>query len=563
VLYLGEVQKQKGVVFGNAKTDIKLLACQRNDQSWTAVPGEELVTIPPAEANSLNDGQMVLAEVVNKMVQRILPDSAKVLVTRLENFSRQLEKAKKQAEETEALNESLQIQFQEMSTRQMELAMAKEEMSSMEEDFLRLQQQRHEVETLRKSADHKRQETERLRQELAAAQEHLEAEKSRLESLRADVSKGALTPEQAQSLQGLIGRLSMVVPSTDNLHQNLDAVENLLNMLIQFENTRNTAVEKTKEVKNYHQQLQQLMVDFQQLQTSLIEAKAELKVQQTIYHQKQDLLHSFNHEQDQLQGLYTQVKNLADGSLGVDMEELEKMPLGELEEVVVNLQQELKKMAEFVNSQEEELMENRQRIKDLQDKVKTAGEYERISLETELEDEKQAYSMLNLPLIEQRNKVREKELNVNLHFRVLRQRQGLIDSESGEADIDLKPLLNSLDIQRQQNADKVQKLEQEINQIQSMINTLEQTVNNGNHSQDLKQQEINNLSHTLQQNQQGEAELWVNVNLLEQQLQHPQEALNNILQQLKSLNHTITEIKDTQMNAIQQVEAIVNSLTHS
>jgi len=107
VLYLAEVQKQKSFM-GNSKAELKLLACQRTDQSWSTVSGDETIPAPAEETNNLNHGQLLLVEVgANKQVQRILPDTARVLVTRLESFSRQLEKSKKQEEEIEQWKQSL------------------------------------------------------------------------------------------------------------------------------------------------------------------------------------------------------------------------------------------------------------------------------------------------------------------------------------------------------------------------------------------------------------------------------------------------------------------------
>ncbi|MBD0343987.1 MAG: hypothetical protein ICV63_03960, partial [Coleofasciculus sp. Co-bin14] len=72
MLYLAEVQKQKGggLLGGGGKTTLKLLACQRTDQSWSAVPGEEAIPAPE-EANNMNAGVLVLIDLGgNRQVQR-------------------------------------------------------------------------------------------------------------------------------------------------------------------------------------------------------------------------------------------------------------------------------------------------------------------------------------------------------------------------------------------------------------------------------------------------------------------------------------------------------------
>ncbi len=56
MLYLAEVQKQKGgLLGGGAKTELKLLACQRTDQNWSTVSEE---AISAEDASKLNDGAL-------------------------------------------------------------------------------------------------------------------------------------------------------------------------------------------------------------------------------------------------------------------------------------------------------------------------------------------------------------------------------------------------------------------------------------------------------------------------------------------------------------------------
>jgi hypothetical protein len=54
VQYLAEVKKQSKGFIGGTETKLKLLAFQRNDQSWCAVPGEE--TLNCEAANNFGEG---------------------------------------------------------------------------------------------------------------------------------------------------------------------------------------------------------------------------------------------------------------------------------------------------------------------------------------------------------------------------------------------------------------------------------------------------------------------------------------------------------------------------
>ena len=66
------------------------------------------------------------------------------------------------------------------------------------------------------------------------------------------------------------------------------------------------------------------------------------------------------------------------GSEGkVDLVSLENMPLGELEEKLKSLQENLEKLVRFVNDQEEELTLQRQTVQELQDKIANVGDCQR------------------------------------------------------------------------------------------------------------------------------------------------------------------------------------------
>ena len=44
MLYLAEIQKQNKGFMGGVETKLKLIACQRNDQSWSLVNNEFITT---------------------------------------------------------------------------------------------------------------------------------------------------------------------------------------------------------------------------------------------------------------------------------------------------------------------------------------------------------------------------------------------------------------------------------------------------------------------------------------------------------------------------------------
>ena len=229
MLYLAEVQKQKGGVFGGGKAELKLLACQRNDQSWTAVTGDEV--IPADEANNMNSGTLVIVNLGgNRQLQGEIEPAGGRLVTMLQNFSRLLEKSKNQEEEIEQWKQSLTYQSQELNRREMEMESRLEQMQAMEEDFERLEQQRRELESANEETSRLREEFERSRQELEGAWEHLRGEQRRLEEQQAEVQYSAgLDENQASAIQESLERLSGAVAPTESVREQLNLAFEVVN----------------------------------------------------------------------------------------------------------------------------------------------------------------------------------------------------------------------------------------------------------------------------------------------------------------------------------------------
>ena len=79
MLYLAEVQKRPtGFGLGGGKTDLKLLACQRGEHNWLAVPGEEV--IPADEAKEFSSGALVLVDLNNNKQVLQIQDAGRQLV---------------------------------------------------------------------------------------------------------------------------------------------------------------------------------------------------------------------------------------------------------------------------------------------------------------------------------------------------------------------------------------------------------------------------------------------------------------------------------------------------
>ena len=220
MLYLAEVQKQKGgLLSGGAKTELKLLACQRTDQNWSTVSEE---VIAAEDASKLNDGALVLVELnPNRQVQRI-QEAGRPLVNILQNFSRQLEKFKLKEDEIDQWKQSLTFQAQELNRREMDMEVRSEQLQQLEDELQQLEEQKQKVDTSRKEIERLQTEVERNRQELEGAWEHLHGEQRRLEERQADFQQGTvLDEEQSRVMSELLDRLSSRAAPTETVREHL------------------------------------------------------------------------------------------------------------------------------------------------------------------------------------------------------------------------------------------------------------------------------------------------------------------------------------------------------
>jgi len=577
VLYLAEVQKKSGGILGGSKAELRLLACQRNDQSWSSVPGDETVTLPTEEVNRLTDGVLVMVNLGgNRQLQGQCEPAGGRLVNMLQNFSRLLEKSKSQEDEIEQWKQSLTYQSQELNRREMEMESRLEQMQVMESEAERLESQLQELERAKEETARLQEDFERNRQELEGAWEHLRGEQRRLEEQQPQTQASVgLDEQQAGVIQELLERLSGAVAPTDAVREQLNLAFEVMNtqqavlesQWQDWEQQHSFASEQQAEIERQAAEIQSRKQELQQAQQSFEAAAAELKVQQNALLIKQEAAQMLTLQIQTQAELFQELTRLATTSVGVtisqkvDLEALEKMPLGELQDLVQNLQNDLEKVKRFVNDQEEELTFQREAIEELQEKMGGASEYDRMSLETELVDEQDRYQLLDESLIGSRRNLREREEILNQHQRVMRRRQGVSESNgSDNQKIDLGPILNQLEGQRQQQAEELQKLESQIEQIQSSINQTEDMVQHQSGEQERKRQELENLENNWQTLKDSVAQMWGKVNLCQETLQPRQDGLQELRTQLEAIANALNQIQETgdyQLQAISEMRQAI------
>jgi chromosome segregation ATPase len=582
VLYLAEVQKQKGgLLGGGAKTELKLLACQRNDQSWSTVSEE---VIAAEEANKLSDGALVLAELnATRQVQR-LQEAGRPLVTILQNFSRQLEKFKVKEEEIDQWKESLTFQGQELSRREMDLDAREEQLQQIEQEAQQVDSKLQEVESSREEIQRLQEEVERNRQELEGAWEHLRGEQRRLEELSAEVNQGAvLDEEQARVISDLLEKLSNNIAQPSSIREHLDHAFEMVETQQAILNHHFRELEKQKAEANEHlaqveglsQQVQVANSSLQQAQDSLYENTAELKLTTATLESKQDYARMLQEQLQDRQELFEQVKsfnenssisNESDSTLNFDATPYLDLSTEELRKIVQDLQDKLNVDSNFVEEQEEELKYKQQTIDELQEKIVSASEEERIVIEEELSDEKDSYQMLNETLFGQRRSLVQRSESLKQHQALLSVREGNHQPNHHQQlhqQLDLSPIVNQIESGRQKYSLQLEQLEAEIEHHSQSIQALQETVTVQTQDRDGKRQELQAMEQNLSALQSANAQIWARVNLYEEALQPIQDSLSGLQHKLQAISDALTQFQETgdyQLQAITDMRSSINNL---
>ncbi|WP_414550639.1 pilus motility taxis protein HmpF [Anabaena sp. CCY 0017] len=574
MLYLAEVQKQKGgLLSGGAKTELKLLACQRTDQNWSTVSED---AISADDASRLNDGALVLVELnPNRQVQRI-QEAGRPLVNILQTFSRQLEKLKLKEDEINQWKESLTFQAQEMNRREMDMEARLEHLQQMEEEFQRLDSQKEEVETNREQISQLQADIERNRQELEGAWEHLRGEQRRLAESQADSPQGqVLDQEQSRVMSELLDRLSNKIAPTETFREHLNLAWELVESQQatlsphweQLEQQKAVATQQQAEIDRLSQTLSDRQNAWQQARNFLEEQKAQLKVKTATLASKQDYVQIIKEQLQQQDLLHQQIRSLAATSGDVvlsqqiDVEALERMSLEELQQVIQDLKYKLEMDSSFVHDQEQELTYKQESIEKLQNQINAPGDEDKINLEAELADEKDLYQMLNETLVGQRRNLQQRQKLIQQHENILLRRQGHpITNTEGDNQIDFAPILLQMKTQRQQQSQELEKLEHEISQIRAALEMDQGMIDNQTQEQDEQHQECQEIETNLLSLRTATAECWGRVHLYQETLQPIQDSLDGLRHQLQRITDSLAQVQETGAHQIETINEMRHTL---
>jgi chromosome segregation ATPase len=574
VLYLAEVIQKKGGIIGSGKSELKLLACQRGEQNWSAIAGEE--AIAAEEANRFSPGTLLLVDLTNnKQVQRV-QEAGRPLVNILQNFSRLQERFKTQEEEIEQWKQSLTYQSQELNRREMEMEARREQLQQMEAEFEEMEQQRQAFEATREEVLQQQEEVARQRQELEGAWEQLQGQKQHLEDRQTELLGACvLDEEKAQALSDMLDRLTNA-GSIDALSSSIAEVRNLIQWQQDtlsyhwqiLEQQQQTAQQMQQEVDQQGHLLAEQWQAWYQAQAGLEQARVDLSTKQSICQVKQDCTQKLGWQLQQQQALQQQLYRIREGlnsadGVTVNLEALEKMPLEELQSIVRDMQREFDQSSQFVRGQEEELDHKEREMESLKVKMSQVSEFDRLSLEAELNDEQDAYQFLNQTLVGQRRSLNDKEIVLRQHQKVLAKRQGKTDP-ADPSTIDLSGVFAQLETDQQAQTAELQTVEAQITEIQAAIAQLQSTVDTKSGEQDAKRNELKQLEETLKAQRVSAAELNGKVALYREMLQPWQDSVTGIQHQLEALSQSIEHGQASgqeQQQAIEQMRQMIQELT--
>ena len=559
MLYLAEIQKQSKGFMGGFETKLKLLANQTQNRSWNVVPSSEPIAID--DPGNLGDGALVMVNLgSNRQVQGSLEPASTRIISILQSFSRLLEKSKSQEEEIETWKESLTIQSEQLSAREIEMEARLEQLERMEEEFNQFDEQRAQISAAKEETQKLKSEVELKAQQLAQEKEKLQEKQQLLEQ---NLKEGKFLDEsQAEEIQHLLNSLSAEINSSDSLAQYLPSTlsevdrqqeiltkhwQNLQQNQKTIELQKNLLLQTQSEFDNTKEELSSLTASIGETQQQLVTHEQLLENKQNtiaILVQQQQAQAKVKERLD-LAGITSSGMELGQK---IDIKALENMPLSELESIVTNEQKDLEKVIQFVQDQEEELGWQSQAVKEIEQKIEQANEFDRIALEQELADEKEAKKMLDETLVGQRRSLKERHERFLQHSRILKRRQGVFDLEAQLQTIDLEPIKNAVALQQKQLSEQKESIELEIISMEQKIATLKADVEQKIDREKTLSDRHERQQDTIEKQNLTIAEIQAQLNFYQENLQPLQDSLNQIRENLEAISSSVAQNGATNTN---------------
>jgi chromosome segregation ATPase len=329
-----------------------------------------------------------------------------------------------------------------------------------------------------------------------------------------------------------------------------------------LEQHKTSAQQLQSQVDQQLQTVQEAWQAWHQSQSVVEVARIELQTKQEALTLKQECAQVLALKLAQYEILHQQIAQLT-GVPEPGNEALKNMPLGDLQNIVKDLEKDLEKMSKFVHSQEEELSLQQKTIDDLNIQSQQASEYDRLRLESERLEEQDCYQMLNQTLVGQRRNLLERQGVLKQHQMVLAKRQGL-SMEQEQVSINLIPLLTQVEEFREQQTQEKQVLETQIQQLHETVGQAQASVNEKVNSLDAKRHEITQMEQQFRVQMTTVAELWGKVNTHQEMLHPMQEDIHEMKQKAEAIASEMTQFQEAgnyQLQAIAEMQITVERLT--
>jgi chromosome segregation ATPase len=269
-------------------------------------------------------------------------------------------------------------------------------------------------------------------------------------------------------------------------------------------------------------------------------------------------------EQDNYQKIYLMSKgggiDLGDAQK-LDLNLLESMPIAQLQATVTSLQTEVDRSVHFVHLEEEELQEKQVAIDELQQAILVANDFNKLKLEADLADEQDGYNMLDHTLDGQRQTMRERQTFLQIHNRVLRQRQGHPPEDADKSQIEWEAVLRLLDGQRQQQQAEITQMETDIQNLRGTIEQTKSKIEQQVEAYLRESKQVQELESQHQTTKQTSTELVAKIDLYQEMIQPLQDHINTFKQQLGGLADSAQHQPENQQ-AMEHIESLLNNLVH-
>ncbi|MEM9136069.1 MAG: pilus motility taxis protein HmpF [Cyanobacteria bacterium P01_F01_bin.42] len=560
MLYLAEVLKKTG--FMGAKTELKLLARQQSDQNWVALPGDELIATDAA--SDYGSGVLVLVELGANNQLKGIEEATRQLISILKNFSKMKEKFVSQEEEIEGWKQSLIYQSQELTRREVDMESRAEEIGQWESESEKIQQQRQEFEETKAQILALKNQIEVDRQQLEEGWGKLQQSQRDFDTRQAEHG-ASLSDSQVEHIESLLNQLESS-GSNGDFTVTLDAFETRLIQAHQsLAEDRQRLEELARQVKQHEVTVAQNHQDVIQAQQQLREKQIELSTTNTLIEQQKVLQHRLREQEmfyDSLGESLQQVQVALVGEDHLEMVELWDLPLEELQEKIQQLSQELTKLRSFVEDQEEELTLQLQEVEGMREKMAQASEYERLTMQSDLEAEEQHYKLLNETLEGQRQSLQERANVLQFHQKVLEQRsdRGQVDDSSERPD--LAPALKKFNAHCQSHRAMLTEVEEQIQNLSIQLVDQQEGLNNS-------ETQLQNLEQGLEEQDRSLNQQKLDLGICQGKVEVYQAFLDPIEEQMTSLRNLkssagdesdrspiIAELKQTLMTLSEEPNAV-------